>query len=290
MYVISWLFEALRRMKFSLNYREGSSTVPTGVAVFLVALFICLFIPSIRNTIFAKSVFIYEDVALLLAPSADRAYAYGTRHFNATDPAHYNLARAEKMYTLALSMDPAFPYTHHQIARIAFLKGDHARALVHINESIDRDPDPSSFYIRGLIKGFVGDYEGAARDYRTFLREKPTSWAGINDYAWVLLKADRPLEALVAVDWGLIYSPENVWLYNNKATAHMELGQYELAYDAALRAQEMVGGVSEEEWLRAYPGNDPLIAAEGIEALKNAIEINIHTISLAIEKQENDVP
>jgi tetratricopeptide (TPR) repeat protein len=256
----------------------------------LVVVATVIVVPGVRNGLVANAVIACEEAMLIFDPSAERAYEYGNRHFEASRSEYYDINRARVLYDKAFELDPEYPYLQHQRARIAFLKANYTIALASIDDEIQRNPNPSSYYMRGLIRGFVGDYSGAASDYEMFLREKSTSWAAINDYAWVLLKADRPLDALIALDWGLIYSPENVWLFNNKATAHFELGQYELAYEAALRAQELVGTVSEAEWLRAYPGNDPLIASEGIEALKNAIEINIHTISLAIEKQGNDVP
>jgi tetratricopeptide (TPR) repeat protein len=155
--------------------------------------------------------------------------------------------------------------------------------------ALTETPTPSAYYVRGLIKGFAGDYEGAAADYETYLRTDPTNWAAINDYAWVLLKADRPADALVAVDWGLVYWSANPWLLNSKATAHFELGQLTLANEAAERAVIAAAAITETDWLRAYPGNDPLIAPRGVAALKTAVAENMHTISLALEKAQKDV-
>lgn len=223
------------------------------------------------------------DIALTLMPSAERAYAYGVEHFDARDARAYDIERAERFFKKAAALDPAYPYVLHQLARIAFLKGEYPLALERIDREIEQSPrvSPSSFYVRGLIKGFAGDYAGAALDYETYLRSDPTNWAAINDYAWVLLKDDRPLDALVAADWGLIYWPENPWLLNSKATAHFELAQNALALEAASSAGASVGSVSEDDWLEAYPGNDPRVAREGVEALRAAIEANIHSIMLA---------
>lgn len=232
----------------------------------------------------------YEYVRFSLDPTPERAYAYGTAHFDATDPGHYDLVRAENFFNKA-SVDPSLVYVHHQLARISFLKGDFARALSQINLqiSLHGSTTPNSYYVRGLIEGFMGDYEFAARDYERYIDHDPTNWAATNDLAWVLLKAERPAEALAAIDKILPLWPQNPWLLNSKATALYELGQLEEAFNAAAAAAAAVHDVTEAQWSEAYPGNDPLIAGEGLEAFKKAVEENMHTISLAREKASASV-
>ncbi len=41
----------------------------------------------------------------------------------------------------------------------------------------------------------------------------------------------------------------------------------------------------ETEWLKAYPGNDPLIAPQGIAAFQSAVLKNLHMISQARSKE-----
>src|SRR6185503_11461879 len=98
--------------------------------------------------------------------------------------------------------------------RVAFLKGDFNKALARIDLQISLHSDkvPSSYYVRGLIEGFMGDYESAARDYKIYLKGDPTNWAAGNDYAWVLLKADKPKEALEVIDSVIPFWKENPWL------------------------------------------------------------------------------
>ncbi len=253
--------------------------------IIIVFLLVVLHIPSVRT--FGMTA--YEDVALMVDPSAARAYEFGNRHFDAVYPNDYDIERAATLFEKAHARDPALPLLQHQRARIAFLKGNFGEALTRINTEIAANPPPSSYYVRGLIKGFAGDYEGAAADYETYLRTDPTNWAAINDYAWVLLKDGRPHDALVALDWGIIFWPDNPWLLNGKAIAHYEIGQLELAAEAAARAEVAVEQVTEADWLQAYPGNDPLIAREGVEALRAAVQENVHTITLAREKTSKDV-
>lgn len=232
-----------------------------------------------------------EEIMMAFAPSAERAFEYGTAHFDAKHADDYDLARAEALFSAAESIDPDYPYLNHQMARIAFLKGNFHTALTYIDREIQLHGSTNSnaHYVRGLIKGFMGDYEGAAQDYETYLRTDPKNWAAINDYAWVLLKDRRYKEALIALDWGLIYWPENPWLHNSRATALFELGRLEDARDAAEAASRAVADLSEADWLQAYPGNDPLIAPSGIAAFKKAVGENMHTISLALKNAQKDM-
>lgn len=209
----------------------------------------------------------------------------GTYHLDSRSARAYDIDAAEKLVRKAVLADATVKYGFFQLARIAFLRGDYGAALVYINLEIEKTGGVQAnvFYIRGLIQGFAGDYDAAVDDYKTYLASDPTNWAAINDYAWVLLKADRPSDALRAIEKGLSYWPGNPWLLSNKATALYELGHVEEAYAAALLAREGVTMVDEEAWRVAYPGNDPLIAREGIAAFTNAIEENIHTIGVARE-------
>jgi len=261
--------------------------VVIAAAILLIAAF--ALVPNARSWAEGKLIIAEEEFQLYFDPSAERAYAYAESHFDSADAVTYDLHRARALYREALELDPTIPFARHQLARISFLEENYSEALVLINAEIETNENLSlsSYYIRGLIKGFAGDYDGAAKDYETYLKGDASNWAAINDYAWVLLKGDHPLEALVAIDWGLIFWPDNTWLLNNKATAHYELEQIDLAFDAATRAEASAVGVSEEDWLLAYPGNDPLMASEGVQALRNAIAANMHTILLAQQNEED---
>lgn len=264
--------------------KKGKLRIVTGTMSLAVIALACILLvaPGVRAATRDLTMHLSEEAMLTFDPSPERAFEYGSRHFDAMHADRYDLDRAEALFDMAYRLDPSHPYVQHQKARIAFLEGDFGEALSRIDAELTNNPNPSSLYMRALIKGFIGDFEGAALDYEAFLRERPNSWAGINDYAWVLIQAERPLDALVALEWGLMSSPDNVWLLNNTATAHYELGQYELARDAAVRARANADTLTEAEWLQAYPGNDPLIAQEGIAALKEAIDANMHTITLAL--------
>lgn len=231
-----------------------------------------------------RALIFYENVAYAMAPSAQRAFAYGERHFDAADSADYDINRAEYFLNLAATKDPNVPYLYHELARISFLRGDFKRAMAQISFQINLHGDtaPNSYYIRGLIEGYMGDYADSARDYEQYLQFDPRNWAALNDYAWVLLKAERFSDAADVTNRGLASFPDNPWLLNSHATALYELGRHQEALVFAQKASLTVGSVTEAQWSRAYPGNDPKIAAAGLSSFKKAVSDNMHTIELAL--------
>ena len=226
----------------------------------------------------------YENMLFAMMPTASRAAEYGTKHFDAQQYRSYDIQVAEHFYKEAAALDPQYPYVYHQLARIAFLRGEFDDALALINKqiSLHGDTAPKSYYIRALIEGYGGDYAAAAKDYEHYLTFAPVSWAAHNDYAWVLLKANRPQDAVKVTTDGLVYFPNNPWLLNTNATALYETGDLAGARTAAEAAVRAAETLTEKEWLTAYPGNDPHIAQAGIAAFKKATLDNMHTIELAL--------
>lgn len=245
---------------------------------------IVLLLFLVTDTLTTLPLYAYEHVMYAIAPSAERAYAYGTRHFNARNPADYDIGRAEYFFQQALRRNPRYPLVQHQIGRIDFLKGDFARALARMDLELSGNPDPSpsTYYMRGLIQGFMGAYGEAAKDYERYLELDPSNWAALNDYAWVLLKANRPDDAAWATERGLAFFPENAWLLNTSAIALFEVGDMDLALERAKAAVAASDLLSRADWLTAYPGNDPKVAAEGVESLREASRANMHRIAKSV--------
>jgi tetratricopeptide (TPR) repeat protein len=231
--------------------------------------------------------YMHEDANFALYPTAQTAYEIAMKHFDANNPGEYDMQRALHYFEETASIDPAFRHVHHQLARIYFIRGSFEQALAQINTELrgTDSPDPASYYIKGLILGFMGSYENAAIFYRKYLEHNPNNWAGLNDYAWVLLRADHPHEALDAVTRGLVTSPHNPWLLNSKATALYELKLYNDALTAAKDAIEAADNTTPTMWYAAYPGNDPAIAHEGIQKMRRATRDNYEKIAATINAQ-----
>ena len=226
------------------------------------------------------AVHISENILYFIHPTADRAFAYGENHFDDTNPQAYDINRAEFYFKLADAQNPRLPYVNHELARIAFLQGDFTTALAYINVQIEREGDttPNSYYVRGLIEGFMGDYLDAERDYAHFLTFDPFDWAGINDYVWVLLKDKKPREADAQIAAVLPYAQNNPWLLNSDAIALFELGDTRTARSRIAQAAQAVSSLDSTQWSHAYPGNDPSVAPAGLAAFKAAVSANMHSI------------
>jgi tetratricopeptide (TPR) repeat protein len=223
-----------------------------------------------------------ERVMLMLRPSAERAYGYGMRHFDSERPAAYDIDRAEYFLRKTIELDPAYPLAHHQIARIEFLRGHFVEAIRQINAEIALSGDtyPAAYYVRGLVRGFRGEYSKAAEDFSHFLTLKPLSWPASNDLAWVLMKAGRYEEAARGLKAGLVHFPDNAWLLNSYAIALYEIGAHEEAAEVARRAHAAVLLLTPADWSLANPGNDPRIAGEGLATFRDAAIRNLEKISL----------
>ena len=219
----------------------------------------------------------YEEVSLAISPDATRAMSFGDQHFSSKLPGSYNIDAADHFYRVVAKLNPDTPYLYHQFARIAFLRGKYGSAMIAIDKQIAKTGDsfPNAYYMRGLIEGFNGDYSHSESDYRTYLAHDPTNWAATNDLAWVLLRDDKPQEALDAIDKVFRHWQNNPWLLNSRATALRELGRNAEALVAIQAASHEVAKVSPSDWLLAYPGNDPMIAENGLESLKGAIAANL---------------
>lgn len=215
----------------------------------------------------------------------------GTYYLDAASGNYYDFERAEQLLSEAVEADPSLDYGFHQLARVAFLRGDFEKALAYIDLQVAQHGGrtPNSYYVRGLIKGFMGDYSGAATDYRTYRQYDATNWAAAADLAWVLLRDGRSEEALSTIGGVLPLWPNNPWLLNSKAIALYEMGHTIEAWEAIRAATEAVQDVTPEEWLRAYPGNDPLVAAEAVEVFRRSVLSNMHTITLARANLKNYV-
>ncbi len=230
----------------------------------------------------AQNAYVQALVRYHLNPSATKALELASMHFNSGNSFLYDIDTAERYLKAAYLEDPETPYLNHQLARVAFLRGDFDLGLAYIDREIQLqgETSPNAYYVRGLILGYMGRYDEAADSYAIYLIHDPNNWAALNDYAWVLLKANRANEAKIAIEKGLAFFPTNPWLLNTHAIALYELGDREGALQSAEAAQSNVENLTEKEWLIAYPGNDPAVAAEGIATLEKSIAENMHSIEV----------
>jgi tetratricopeptide (TPR) repeat protein len=216
-------------------------------------------------------------------PSPALAFEDGEHHFDSIKyPAAYDINRAQYFFQLALMQDPHLPYIYHELARVAFLEGNFPLALAYIDVQIQNEGDktPNSYYVRALIEGFMGNYADAETDYSHYLTFDPINWAAVNDYSWVLLKDNKPKQADAAIEKVLTYFPSNAWLLNSDAIALSEMGNATSAKARIDAASEALSSLTPQSWTDAYPGNDPNIAGEGLNAFRAAVAENMHSLDV----------
>lgn len=197
----------------------------------------------------------------------------------------YNLEKAAFYYERALKRDSTVADAWHQLARIDFLKGDFTAALEKINRQIELHGKSlmSSYYIRGLIYGYTKEYIKAEQDFKTFLTWDPKNWAALNDLAWIYFVQGKFKEAEETAARGLLVDPDNPWLLTMRGMSRFNMGgQSQEPLHDLVRARDEMARLSERDWIRAYPGNDPRIASAGLTSMRRAIEDNLILVNKQI--------
>src|SRR3989344_4940695 len=214
---------------------------------------------------------------------AAEAVRLGNYYFNGAGGD--DLEKAEAGFTKAVEIDPKILWGHYQLARVYFVKGEKDRALEEINKELEVNPENlRSLYVRGLIYGYMPDLQRAEADFLRFTRWAPKEWAGYNDLAWILAKQGKYAEAEKAAEDGIkeaIGGGENAWLWNSLGVAQLNLEKYNDAEKSFRKALELARNMTENEWARAYPGNNPKGSSGGLRSFKAAVEANL---SKAVDK------
>jgi len=261
---------------FPKKPQKGTWRVPLGV--FLVSLALLVFFVAMNRSATAWTIFTQfhlPRVAAALEPNdATLQFAIGNYYFGGSK--EYDVERAEEFFRRTVAINFFYPVAHYQLGRTLFIKGDMYLAEREIDEELKLHPEFwRSYYMRALIRGYSGNLLGAAGDFAEFLRHRPESWAAHNDLAWVYFRlGDYAKVKEVAAD-GLRYAPDNPWLNNSLGIALMNLGDNEGARTALLNAAKGSLAMTPEIWGGAYPGNDPSVYSEGLEAMRSSIKRNL---------------
>ena len=216
-------------------------------------------------------------VEFQITHSATAAFVCGNHYFGVYGSSNYDIQKAEYYFGKAIEIDPNTPDAWHQYARIAFLHGNFTDALYRINMQFKMRGDElmASYYIRGLIEGYAKQYPAAEQDFLKFLEWDPDNWAANNDLAWIYFSQGKFKDSAERSEFGLKHNPYSPWLLVMHAMSVYNLGDSETAKDELKRARDIAEGLREEDWIRAYPGNDQLVAAEGLASFRKTIADNI---------------
>ena len=246
------------------------------VSVLVVAVFALL----LNQDALARSAWQkYRSPAVALALNrgdAELAMQLGNYYFGNGE---YDLVKAEKAYRKAVAINLSILWGHYQLARVIFVRGDYNSALDEINRELEANPQNlRSLYVRGLIYGYTGNSVKAAEDFQRFTEWAPSEWAGYNDLAWALSKAGKYSKAEEAVEKAfdkVPYGKQNPWLWNALGLAELNLKKYSEAELSFSKAATFAEKLTEADWQKSYPGNDPKSAEGGLSSFRAAIENNL---------------
>ena len=96
--------------------------------------------------------------------------------------------------------------------------------------------------------------------------------------AWVLSKQGKYKEAKEAISAAfreIRESESNPWFWNALGVAELNLKKYGAAKTSFKKAKTLAENLTLADWRRAYPGNNPASAEEGLSAFVAAIEENL---------------
>jgi len=193
----------------------------------------------------------------------------------------YDLVLAERAFTKTISLAPTHTLARYMRARIEFIHSDFDAALADLNAELALYPEnKKTLYMRALVytyRGLPGDLVFAEQDFRAFVAWAPREWAGYNDLAYVLAKEKRYAEAAAVLKEGIATADggaENPWFWNTLGVMELNMQNPSAALAAFTKAQTFAAALTDADWQRAYPGNDPVRARDGIEAMQSGIERN----------------
>lgn len=90
---------------------------------------------------------------------------------------------------------PVFAFAGYTAAFARFETGDYAGGIDALAAAVEADPPAGEHYRRGITAWVTGDHNGAVRDLRSAIEERPGDERGRLALAFVLREADRPSEA-----------------------------------------------------------------------------------------------
>lgn len=195
------------------------------------------------------------------------------------NPSLYNLQLAQYFFTH--SSYPLFgqapEFSHYQLSRTHFIQGNFEIAIKEALVELELYPhNTRTYYILGLTYGYMNKEQSAIDAFSKFIEYNPDSWAARNDKAWLQFRIGDLEGALETM--GPVANFRNPWVQNTRGTLLLNMGKIAEAREAFIEAQEIVSAMTDEDWGKAYPGNDPRIYAVGLSAMQTSIANNLELV------------
>jgi tetratricopeptide (TPR) repeat protein len=215
---------------------------------------------------------------------------FGGKIFNHT---FYNIGLAKYFLNKANEETPTSgeegpaEYVNYQLSRINFIQGNLIDAIYFADRELHLHPENCrTYYIRGLTYGYMERFDKAAEDFEIFNTACVfNSWAGHNDLAWFYFQQGDIKKMRSTIEKVITIYTTNPWIQNTYGLALLNSDEYEKAKEAFLRAKSAADAMTEKDWGRAYPGNNPRIYGKGLAAMRSTIEENLR---ITEEKLKNE--
>jgi tetratricopeptide (TPR) repeat protein len=231
-----------------------------------------------RKSLFNLSILIVSIIILAILFLPKTHVKLGNTFFGG-NPSLYNVKFAQLFFKFAAYSPVTRPpeFAHYQLSRTFFIQGQLDRALYEAYEELRFYPDNvRTYYILGLTYGYLNREKEAIIAFSEFIKKYPNSWAARNDMAWLQFRIGDVEGAYITIK--PVVWIDNPWVQNTYGTIMLNLGEYDIAKEAFSKAQQVASRMTEQEWGRAYPGNDPRIHAIGLQAMLKSISTNLMII------------
>jgi tetratricopeptide (TPR) repeat protein len=215
-------------------------------------------------------------VFLYILPSV--AFQVGNLFFGKVKPL-YNVRLAH--YAFQIATHPILQklpprYAHYQLSRTYFIRGENMEALDEVKRELEIYPDDTNaYYVLGLVYGFMGRSHEGIDAFSQYIETHPRTWAGRNDKAWLQFRIGDIDGALATIEPVVKQFPYTPWVQNTYCSLLINTSRYAEAKKVCNHAKTLIDKMTEKDWGHAYPGNDPRIYGEGLEAMKGSINENL---------------
>ncbi|GIV34912.1 MAG: hypothetical protein KatS3mg031_2447 [Chitinophagales bacterium] len=163
---------------------------------------------------------------------------------------------AVRMFQKCLKFDPQSDGAYYELAVIYFRRGEYDQALKNIKEAVRLNPDNKWYLLLyAEVLSYKGLYMEAAAVYEKILKQNPTEVELYFDWAYMLIKANKPEEAIriydtyeqqVGLDENVIIQKERLYLRMGKLEkAAAEIRKLINAYPGEPRYYKMLADLYE---------------------------------------------
>jgi eukaryotic-like serine/threonine-protein kinase len=161
--------------------------------------------------------------------------AYGRLYAVHGDPAALDLARGN--CERALALEPNLADGHLALGLVLEQTGDEQGALDEIAKTLKVDPaNPRAMAWEGQIYSRLNRWADAERTLNRVVDERPNSWLAYNEWGVVLNAQGRYSEAIQKFKAASLAAPGTAFIFGNLAGAYLQVGDYELATEAAKKS------------------------------------------------------